>query len=115
MKKIAIICIVFYLLGIGMHLNAQTKKSKSSEEKNITPKGNTLVIKKKNNITQKIDVRPVPGNTVQYRKDNKVPADFPKYIDTGNPKQDADNYYLAKQAWIKNHPESFQKIKHLSL
>jgi len=41
--------------------------------------------------------------------------DFPVYIDTGNEKQDEENYENRKQEWIKNNPERFKKIKHLSL
>ncbi len=51
----------------------------------------------------------------EYRKENNVPDDFPRYHDTGNPKKDLDTYYQAKQEWIKKNPEKFEKIKHLSL
>ena len=44
-----------------------------------------------------------------------IPADFPKYIDTGNPKKDRADYHEAKQKWIKENPEAFEKIKHLHL
>lgn len=44
-----------------------------------------------------------------------IPESFPKFIDTGNPKTDEANYHDAKQKWIKEHPEEFEKIKHLHL
>jgi hypothetical protein len=50
-----------------------------------------------------------------YRKTNNVPEDFPRYIDTGNPKIDETNYHNAKQEWIRSNPDRFEKIKHLAL
>lgn len=51
----------------------------------------------------------------EYRNLNGIPADFPHYIDNGNLKLDKVNYHNAKQEWIKNNPERFEKIKHLAL
>lgn len=59
---------------------------------------------------QKIDIY-----SDEYRNSNGVPIDFPHYIDNGNPKLDKANYHDAKQEWIKNNPERFEKIKHLAL
>jgi hypothetical protein len=54
-------------------------------------------------------------HVVATKTETKIPADFPKYKDTGNPKQDRADYYDAKQKWIKEHPVEFEKIKHLHL
>lgn len=53
--------------------------------------------------------------TEEYLKINNVPDDFPRYIDTGNPKEDAARYHEAKQIWIRKNPDRFEKIKHLNL
>jgi hypothetical protein len=47
--------------------------------------------------------------------DSKLPVDFPKYNDTGNPKEDEARYHEQKQKWIKKHPDEYEKIKHLNL
>jgi hypothetical protein len=39
-----------------------------------------------------------------------VPADFPKYTDTGNPQQDNQKYTAAKQAWIAANPAVYEKM-----
>jgi hypothetical protein len=33
----------------------------------------------------------------------------PVYVNTGNPDQDAKNYQIAKEAWIKQNPEEYNK------
>ena len=45
----------------------------------------------------------------------KIPESFPNYIDTGDPKKDENVYHEAKMKWIKEHPEGYEKIKHLNL
>lgn len=44
-----------------------------------------------------------------------IPNDFPKYVDTGDSKQDKAKFHEAKQAWIQKYPNRFEKIKHLDL
>jgi hypothetical protein len=34
---------------------------------------------------------------------------FPKYMDTGNPTIDAENYQIAKSKWIAEHPDLYPK------
>ncbi len=53
--------------------------------------------------------------TEAYLKANNVPDNFPRFKDTGNPKLDRTRYSDEKQAWIKKHPQEFEKIKHLTL
>ena len=40
----------------------------------------------------------------------KMPADFPKYIDTGNKEKDVATYKVAKSKWINENPEKYQAI-----
>jgi len=46
---------------------------------------------------------------------SKLPSDFPKYIDTGNKKQDLATFHEAKQKWIKENPERYKKLQKLNL
>ncbi|MFH2094245.1 MAG: hypothetical protein ABIJ16_00990 [Bacteroidota bacterium] len=58
------------------------------------------------------------GNTVVVAEEverTMIPESFPKYIDTGNPKEDEAAYYEAKQKWIREYPDEYEKIKHLNL
>ena len=34
-----------------------------------------------------------------------LPADFPRFVETGNPQADTDRYNQAKTAWLLAHPE----------
>lgn len=89
-------------------------------DKNQTgTKENPVEIKKAKNqvsvvLTKEVDAE---GNVKVITTETKViiPESFPKYIDTGDPKQDEANYYEAKQKWIRENPEEFEKIKHLNL
>ncbi len=47
---------------------------------------------------------PVPASKWEY------PADFPKYQDTQDPKQDKQKFAEAKQKWIETHPEEWKKM-----
>lgn len=76
--------------------------------------------------SQKVVVQKVKANekkacveqnypTEAYLNAHNVPADFPRYKNTGNPKLDGARYSDEKQAWIKKHPMEYEKIKHLTL
>ncbi|MBN2682869.1 MAG: hypothetical protein JXR58_10200 [Bacteroidales bacterium] len=40
----------------------------------------------------------------------KLPADYPKFINTGNPEADKADYDARKKEWIENNPEEYKKI-----
>ncbi|MCX7863393.1 MAG: hypothetical protein N2449_10410 [Bacteroidales bacterium] len=65
-------------------------------------------------LEKKPEIGPCYPNEA-YLKQNNVPDDFPRYIDTGNPKEDCARYHEAKQIWIQKNPERYEKIKHLKL
>lgn len=46
----------------------------------------------------------------QNRITNNWPADFPKFINTGNPAKDNEDYKDRKTEWIKNNPEKYKAI-----
>lgn len=37
-------------------------------------------------------------------------ADFPKYIETGDPMKDSESYATRKQKWIEQYPEEYQQL-----
>jgi len=67
----------------------------------------------KNNNTEHYSSCPKSVNNSKTK--SLLPADFPKFIDTGNAKLDDNNFHKAKQKWIKENPIRFQEIKHLNL
>ncbi|HLP10967.1 MAG TPA: hypothetical protein VK177_03485 [Flavobacteriales bacterium] len=60
----------------------------------------------------KMKVRPKPQTAIKKEKAAEVvvPADFPKYVDTGNPEADANSFRAAKEQWYALHPAEAQKI-----
>jgi hypothetical protein len=40
-----------------------------------------------------------------------LPSDFPKYINTGNPELDNQNYSKQKEKWVIEHPEAYKKMQ----
>lgn len=40
-----------------------------------------------------------------------LPNDFPKYVNTGNPELDNQNYSKQKEKWIMEHPEAYKKMQ----
>lgn len=112
-KSVFIVVSVFFLsfYSFGQQANNKNLEKKTSLETNVktkkTPASKTIDVREKSMRKFK--------NMEQYRQDNNVPDDFPRYIDTGNSKIDLTNYYNAKQKWIKKNPERFELIKTLNL
>jgi len=47
----------------------------------------------------------------QQKKNNShrpLPDDFPKYINTGNPEKDQEDYQQRREQWIKENPELYK-------
>ena len=40
-----------------------------------------------------------------------LPSDFPKFVNTGNPELDNQNYSKLKQEWISTHQEEYKKMQ----
>lgn len=112
MKKListAILIIFLSLVSYSQQVDKDNKENSLQTSKKV---------QKKSTIKQ-LDIRVIASSKYQhieqYRIENNVPDDFPKYVDTGNPKVDNANYYEEKQKWIKKNPGRFEKIKHLNL
>jgi hypothetical protein len=39
-----------------------------------------------------------------------VPADYPVFVDTGNPEADKARYNAEKKAWIEKNPEAYRQM-----
>ena len=107
-------------IGISVLFFSFVGYGQQAQENTITPKSQLETnVKQKQVSTAKVDVREKSmekfKNMEQYRQDNNVPDDFPRYKDTGNPKTDLAKYQKAKEKWIKKNPEKFEKIKTLNL
>ena len=63
--------------------------------------------------TQKTDNAHIPekeSETKKIKSNIELPPDFPKYIDTGNPEFDSNNYKMAKEQWISNNYERYKEL-----
>ncbi|MBN2683192.1 MAG: hypothetical protein JXR58_11840 [Bacteroidales bacterium] len=105
--------LLLFILAFNVGLNAQ-EKSTSKETKTVISEKqiakHQVIVK----LEKKIDEN---GKEVIVSETTtiKIPESFPKYIDTGNPKKDENDYHDAKMKWIRENPEEFEKIKHLNL
>ena len=112
MRKVVFIAVsvFFFSFSYGQQVQENSVSKKTQLETNV---------KQKQVSTSKTDVKEKSmakfKNMEQYRQENNVPDNFPRYKDTGNQKADLDKYYKAKQKWIKKNPERFEKIKTLNL
>lgn len=46
-----------------------------------------------------------------FRTENKIPNSFPKYVNTGNIKEDTSLFDTSFKSWVKNNKEEYDKIK----
>lgn len=105
--KVLLLTITFI---IPLIIFSQTGNNNNS----INNRKNGVVIKK---VTSSVKIKeiPLPYPDEEFLKNNNVPESFPRYLDTGNSKEDLERYHNQKQKWIEEHPEEFEKIKHLKL
>lgn len=119
--KTIIPCALVFCLLMYVCIPAYSQTENKRNEKNIQPtKEHPVEIQKaKNHVYIELKKeKDEKGELKVVSKEVKrieIPESFPKYIDTGNPKEDEANYYEAKQKWIKDHPDEYQKIRHLNL
>lgn len=100
-----------FVIGLSVMVSAQTKEEFSQTK----PKPHVVVKKRVVSPVNLQKKNTIDIHSEEYRQKNNIPDDFPRYINTGNEKQDEELYFNAKQEWIKNNPERFEKIKHLAL
>ena len=55
----------------------------------------------------------VKYSSSEFRTTNNIPANFPKYNDTGNLHKDTGNYDISLKQWIKNNEDQYNKIKEI--
>jgi hypothetical protein len=110
MKTIAVLILMSVFLSVGA--SAQEAKTLATG-KNIQWKVQKVETNQKQ-VSPRIAYYKSCSSDL-WRSKNNIPADFPKYQDTGNPKNDLTRYLEQKKAWIAIHPEEYNTIKHLSL
>ena len=76
-------------------------------------------VKETNNSNKEL-LKTAPNSELSQSENNlnttqKLPEDFPVFKDTGNKKEDRKIFHEAKQEWIKNNPERFEKIRNYNL
>jgi len=96
-------------------LKTETPTFSSQEEKDVWLKENQI---KGNStaVTPIISTSAVGSKTITIStsKNEAVviehEADFPKYIETGDPMKDSESYATRKQKWIEQYPEEYQQL-----
>jgi len=107
MKTRLILLILFLLPFVAI--------SQQTDPQGILPKKqDELKVFQKSDVQISTEIIQVDRYSNEYRISNNIPEDFPRYINTGNPKIDEAIYYDAKQEWIKKNPARFEKIKHIA-
>lgn len=117
MKTFFLLPVILLIIMVN-YSYSQVDTRKNNEQ--IPSKENPVVIQKAKKhvyveLSKEIDENGQQKVVAKEVKTIEIPESFPKYIDTGNPKEDEARYYEAKQKWIKEHPQEYEKIKHLNL
>ncbi|PCJ27235.1 MAG: hypothetical protein COA97_04535 [Flavobacteriales bacterium] len=121
MKLVSIIATFLLTITFVNGQNIKSKSKSSSKEKIATthnPSNRTpaKVVTSKTNAYNKLgvlkkaskkEVKPIERKLASGKK---LPADFPKYVNTGNKEKDAATYRTAKLKWINDNPEKYQAI-----
>lgn len=100
MKKLTIIALL--LIGFTTLTYGQQNKS--------TAKSETIKPSKQNTGLKKTEIKKSTTPKHKLSSGKQIPADFPKYVNTGNKKKDTKNHKAAKQKWIKNNPETYKAL-----
>ncbi|HBX52494.1 MAG: hypothetical protein A2275_14470 [Bacteroidetes bacterium RIFOXYA12_FULL_35_11] len=110
MKTLILVLFALFLLPSLSHSQNTDNLKNDKQGKNLCASKNHVNVKLEKSVDN-------AGNKKVFATKTSVviPADFPKYKDTGNPKKDRADYHDAKQKWIRKNPVEFEKIKHLHL
>lgn len=109
MRTLLISAIFFFAYGLSI---AQEKKEPIEKEIKIQSsevKVETKEDKTKNNLVNTPDNLKKKEDNVQPDQ-KKLPQDFPKFEDTGNPEIDKENYFKRKEKWISENPEKYKAL-----
>jgi hypothetical protein len=104
MKKSNVLLGLLLLASVSLFSQTKTSQTKTSQ------------IKTKKELTINSDLKVIKEQSkTSVMTQEKLPSDFPLYKNTGDKKADGQAFHDAKQKWIKDNPERFEKIKHLNL
>jgi hypothetical protein len=115
--KTLLIVVAFLFTGYAAKAQVKTGANKAADLSRFksNPKSTKTVSvpnNKKQRITASAEEKPiVKGEEAPNSFSRKMPADFPKFNDTGNPRTDAADYQKRKRQWIENNPEKYKKLK----
>ena len=111
-KFISVFILLFAFVGSSANLNAQSGKLIKAEKKPSAKTGKHYTVAKKATTEDAKKVSPSKNGTA--KKSNEVPEGFPKYVNTGNPEVDQQNYAKAKDKWYAENPDKATKLNHTS-
>ncbi|MFH1319615.1 MAG: hypothetical protein ABII90_03050 [Bacteroidota bacterium] len=93
------------------------EKAQSSKNKNSfinTPEAELIRAKEvygnKSEIIKAKELKEKRQQNINKNNFQILPTDFPKYVNTGNPHDDQQNYSIAKEQWIQNNPEGYKEL-----
>ncbi len=108
------------ILALSPAFVSQTQGSATQEQSGnqteivrSTSKEEKISSDKVSNVSATIHVNqsenPVGRESANVAK-KEIPADFPKYVDTGNEALDVQTYYDALQVWVDQNPGRYEEI-----
>lgn len=113
-KFLSVFILLFAFVVTSANLYAQSGKLIKTEKKPAAKTGKNYTVAKKATVEDAKKVSPSKNGTsssVKSGNNYSLPADFPKYIDTGNPTADRENYRKAKDEWVMKNPKRYEEIK----
>jgi len=110
--------IIIGIIIVSTSLYSQEKPT----QKEVYPQKNINIEKVQANHPGHIATEANKGKNIKNKNNQKIENiaktnatgaeynDYPKYINTGNPLQDKQNYYNSKKVWASTHPDAYKKI-----
>ncbi len=95
------VLVLTFSISYGQQNNSSRKPQKAISSENYQ-KTDPELVNKKRNQTKSGKHELASGKT--------IPADFPKYVETGNKEKDRATYNSAKLKWINDNPEKYKAL-----
>ncbi|HBF87539.1 MAG TPA: hypothetical protein DDX39_02765 [Bacteroidales bacterium] len=93
--------LIIFMLFATSYLFAQTNTERQTKEK-FDP-------------NQKVEMEPIhverQATNTEITEEVLLPDGFPVYVNTGNKEKDVNEYNVAKEKWISDHPEEYKKLQ----
>jgi hypothetical protein len=108
--KLLIFVSFFFVSTVGFSQEGNIKKSTTFDAKS----GKQPVKAKKANTVDAQKKSPEKPGTKSVNAGKDFPADFPKFVNTGNADADNEKYRIAKEEWVAKNPERYEALKNSS-